>query len=54
MKRKNVGLLLMGPVGTGKSFFAGCIANALLEQGERVIPWRMYQYQKTLPRSKQK
>ena len=23
MKRKNVGLLLMGPVGTGKSFFAG-------------------------------
>lgn len=27
----------MGPVGTGKSFFAGCIANALLEQGERVM-----------------
>ena len=37
MKRKNVGLLLIGPVGTGKSFFAGCIANALLEQGERVM-----------------
>jgi DNA replication protein DnaC len=37
MKRENVGLLLMGPVGTGKSFFAGCIANALLEQGERVM-----------------
>ena len=37
MKVKNVGLLLMGPVGTGKSFFAGCIANALLEQGERVM-----------------
>ena len=37
MKRKNVGLLLMGPVGTGKSFFAGCIANALLEGGERVM-----------------
>lgn len=37
MKRKNVGLLLMGPVGTGKSFFAGCIANALLERGERVM-----------------
>ena len=36
-QRKNVGLLLMGPVGTGKSFFAGCIANALLEQGERVM-----------------
>ena len=27
----------MGPVGTGKSFFAGCIANALLEQEERVM-----------------
>ncbi|EME3532079.1 MULTISPECIES: ATP-binding protein [Enterococcus] len=32
MKQKNVGYLLMGPVGTGKSFFAGCIANALMEQ----------------------
>lgn len=37
MKQKNVGLLLTGPVGTGKSFFAGCIANALLEKGERVM-----------------
>lgn len=37
MKRDNTGLILMGPVGTGKSFFAGCIANALLEQGERVM-----------------
>lgn len=37
MKKENVGLLLMGPVGTGKSFLAGCIANALLEQGERVM-----------------
>ena len=32
MKQKNVGYFLMGPVGTGKSFFAGCIANALMEQ----------------------
>lgn len=30
-------VLLMGPVGTGKSFMAGCIANDLLEQGERVM-----------------
>lgn len=37
MKEKNVGLLLMGPVGTGKSFLAGCIANDLLERGERVM-----------------
>ena len=28
--RKNIGLLLFGDVGTGKSFLAGCIANALL------------------------
>ena len=29
---ENIGLLLWGGVGTGKSFFAGCIANALMEQ----------------------
>lgn len=29
--RNNTGLLLFGDVGTGKSFFAGCIANALLD-----------------------
>ncbi len=27
-----MGLLLWGGVGTGKSFMAGCIANALMEQ----------------------
>ncbi len=32
MKGNNTGLLLWGDVGTGKSFIAGCIANALLEQ----------------------
>lgn len=32
MWEKNIGLLLYGPVGTGKSFFAACVANALLEQ----------------------
>ena len=31
--RKNHGLLLWGDVGTGKSFFAGCIVNALLDRG---------------------
>ena len=30
--KNNTGLLLFGDVGTGKSFFAGCIANALLDQ----------------------
>lgn len=32
MREKNVGLLLWGGVGTGKSYTAGCIANALMEQ----------------------
>ena len=32
MQKKNTGLLIWGGVGTGKSFFAGCIANALMEQ----------------------
>lgn len=32
MEKQNIGYLLWGPVGTGKSFFAGCIANALMEQ----------------------
>jgi DNA replication protein DnaC len=31
------GLLLWGDVGTGKSFIAGCIANALLDKGVPVI-----------------
>ena len=38
MKEGNHGLLLWGKVGTGKSCFAGCIANALMEQE---IPVRM-------------
>ena len=34
---KNTGLLLFGDVGTGKSFFAGCIANALLDRDVPVL-----------------
>lgn len=32
MRSENLGLLLWGGVGTGKSFLAGCIANALMAQ----------------------
>ena len=32
MKERNIGYLLWGGVGTGKSYFAGCIANALMER----------------------
>ena len=32
MLAENIGYLLWGGVGTGKSYFVGCIANALMEQ----------------------
>lgn len=41
----NLGLLLWGEVGSGKSFLAACIANALLEQG---IPILMTNFSKIL------
>lgn len=37
MKSKNIGLLLYGPVGTGKSFYAACIANELIDR-EKPVP----------------
>lgn len=37
IKTKGAGLLLMGGVGTGKSFLAGCIANALLAKKVPVL-----------------
>ena len=38
MKAENIGYLLWGGVGTGKSYLAACIANALME---KEIPVRM-------------
>ena len=35
--KRNIGLLLFGDVGTGKSFAAGCIANALLDRDIPVL-----------------
>jgi len=37
VRAENLGLLLWGDVGTGKSFAAACIANALLEQSTPVL-----------------
>lgn len=36
-QKTSTGLLMWGDVGTGKSFIAGCIANALLDKGVPVI-----------------
>lgn len=37
MQDNNVGLLLYGGIGTGKTFFAACIANCLLDKGIPVL-----------------
>lgn len=36
MEREGMGILLFGDVGTGKTYYASCIANALCEQYVRV------------------
>ena len=45
MRAENLGLLFWGGVGTGKSFLAGCIANALMEQE---VPVRMTNFARIL------
>lgn len=37
IKQKNMGILFYGDVGRGKTFYAGCIANMLLDKGVPVI-----------------
>jgi DNA replication protein DnaC len=37
MYAENVGLLLWGNVGTGKTYFSACIANALIDNGVSVL-----------------
>ena len=37
MQEKNMGILFYGSVGTGKTFFAACIANALIDKGVPVL-----------------
>ena len=44
-REQNLGLLFWGDIGTGKSFLAACIANALLEEG---IPVPMTNFSKIL------
>ena len=42
-KKKNLGILLTGASGTGKTFFAGCVANALIDSGVSVMMTTMPQ-----------
>lgn len=37
MKFENMGMFIFGEKGTGKSFGAACLANSLIDQGERVL-----------------
>ena len=37
ISKKNIGLIFYGPVGTGKTFYACCIANEIVEQGKSVL-----------------
>lgn len=47
-RKNNQGLLLYGEPGTGKSFFAGCIANALIDRGYTVFVTSMIRLQNQL------
>lgn len=37
MRKRGKGLLLFGTVGTGKTFYAACIANALIDKGYKCL-----------------
>lgn len=37
MKKKGIGIMFYGEVGTGKTFYASCIANAVFDKGYSVV-----------------
>lgn len=37
VKAENIGVLLYGSVGTGKTYYAGAIANAVIDKGDRAL-----------------
>lgn len=48
LKERRKGLVWYGNVGTGKTFYASCIANALIDQGRRCLFTSMMQIEKEL------
>jgi len=42
MLKKNTGIVLYGGIGTGKTFYAGCIANELIDRGFAVVMTSVY------------
>lgn len=48
LKERHKGLVWYGDVGTGKTFYASCIANALIDQGRRCLFTNMMQIEKEL------
>ena len=37
MKKENIGVLLYGSVGTGKTYYAGAVANHVIDHGDRAL-----------------
>ena len=48
MRKRGKGILLYGPVGTGKSFLAACVVNALIDEGHPCIMTNLIQIEKRL------
>ena len=47
-KDQGRGVILYGPTGTGKTYMAACIANALIDKGYRVVFTSMARIERTL------
>lgn len=50
-KEQGRGVMLYGPTGTGKTYLAACIANALIDKGYRAVFTSMSRIERTLQKS---